>query len=312
MLTILPMSRFLLIAILLVSLNSNAQSVFGYWYGYANVKTPGAANNYLVELILNPEKGYVSGVLNYYFRNTYRSLKVQGNYDVRTRTLSMYDIPLTYHASTAKMEVDCMMNMRGMLRISKTDSLLIGTFNSLPKYKYTCPEVSYSLTFNADISKKDSVLNAIRNFKETNQLWQPSAFDTLPAVAVIPRKVVNYVLNQQMPERQIEIAQELEVESDTIEVDFYDNGEVDGDSIAVFFNKQLVAYNLKLSSRSIHFTFTLDKTNESNELIMFAENLGSIPPNTALMVVDDGKNKHQIRLSSSLEKNAGIKIRRKR
>ena len=189
--------------------------------------------------------------------------------------------------------------------------MLIGTFTSLPKYKYTCPEVSFNLTFNADISKKDSVLNAIRNYKETNQLWQPSAFDTLPAVAVTPHKVINYVLNQQMPERQIEIAKELEVESDTVEVDFYDNGEVDGDSIAVFFNKQLVAYNLKLSSRSIHFVFTLDKTKESNELIMFAENLGSIPPNTALMIVDDGKTKHQIRLSSSLEKNAGIKIKRK-
>lgn len=306
------MSRFLLITILLISLNTNAQSVFGYWYGYANVKTSGAANNYLVELILNPEKGYVSGVLNYYFKNSYRSLKVQGNYDVRTRTLSMYDIPLTYYASNNNMEVDCIMNMRGTLRISKSDSVLVGLFTSLPKYKYTCPEVSFNLTFNADISKRDSVLNAIRNFKETNQLWQPSAFDTLPAVAVTPHKVVNYVLNKEMPAREIEIAKELEVESDTIEVDFYDNGEVDGDSIAVFFNKQLVAYHLKLSTRSIHFVFTLDKTKEINELIMFAENLGGIPPNTALMIVDDGKNKHQIRLSSSLEKNAGLILKRKK
>lgn len=305
------MSRFLLIALLLVSHNSNAQSVFGYWYGYANVKTSGAANNYLVEMILNPERGYVSGVLNYYFKNSYRSLKVQGNYDVKTRTLSMYDIPLTYFASLNKMEVDCMMNMRGTLRISKSDSVLVGSFVSLPKYKYTCPEVGFNLTFNADISKRDSVLNAIRNFKETNQLWQPSAFDTLPAVAVTPRKVINYVLNNEMPERQVEIAKELEVESDTVEVDFYDNGEVDGDSIAVFFNKQLVAYHLKLSTRSIHFVFTLDKTKDLNELMMFAENLGGIPPNTALMIVDDGKNKHQIRLSSSLEKSAAITIRRK-
>jgi archaellum component FlaF (FlaF/FlaG flagellin family) len=306
------MSRFLLIAILLISLNSNAQSVFGYWYGYANVKSSNAANNYLVELILNPEKGYVSGVLNYYFRNSYRSLKVQGNYDVRTRTLSMYDIPLTYFGSRSNFEVDCMMNMRGTLRISKSDSVLIGNFTSLPKYKYTCPDVSFNLTFNADISKRDSVLNAIRNFKETNQLWQPSAFDTLPAIAVVPHKVINYVLDKAMPERQVEIAKDLEVESDTVEVDFYDNGEVDGDSIAVFFNKQLVAYHLKLSSRSIHFVFTLDKTKDSNELMMFAENLGGIPPNTALMIVDDGKNKHQIRLSSSLEKSAAIRISRKK
>jgi len=305
------MLKLLLSLLLLVSLQSGAQSVFGYWYGYANAKTNTSTNNYLVELVLNPEKGYVSGVLNYYFRNSYRSMKVTGNYDVKTRTLSLYNIPLTYHGSTSKLEIDCIMNMRAILRASQSGSILIGSFTSLPQYKYTCTELNFNLTMNADISKKDSVLAAIRNFKETNQLWQPSFTDTLPAVVVVPHKVVNYVMNTEMPQRQNEVVQELEVDSDSIEVDFYDNGEIDGDSIAVFFNKQLVAYHLKLSSRSVHFHFALDKTLETNELIMFAENLGGIPPNTALMVLDDGKKQYQIRLSSSLEKNASIKIKRK-
>ncbi|MBL0129845.1 MAG: hypothetical protein IPP43_00920 [Chitinophagaceae bacterium] len=45
---------------------------------------------------------------------------------------------------------------------------------------------------------------------------------------------------------------------------------------------------------------------------MFAENLGLIPPNTALMVMHDGKKRYEIRLSSSLEKNATIRIKRKK
>jgi hypothetical protein len=305
------MQKFLVTVLLLISLQSGAQSVFGYWYGYANVKTNASTNNYLIELVLNPEKGYVSGVLNYYFRNAYRSLKVNGNYDIKSRTLTLYNIPLTYHGSTSKLEIDCVMNLRGILRASQAGSSLIGSFTSLPQYKYTCTEVNFNLTMNADASKRDSVLAAIRNFKETNQLWQPSFTDTLQAVVVVPHKVVNYVMNNEMPLRKNEVAQELEVESDSIEVDFYDNGEIDGDSIAVFFNNQLVAYHLKLSSRSVHFHFALDKTLETNELIMFAENLGGIPPNTALMVLDDGKKQYQVRLSSSLEKNASIKIRRK-
>jgi hypothetical protein len=305
------MYKLLFSLALLTTLSTGAQTVFGYWYGYANVKSKASTNNYLVELVLNPEQGYVSGVLNYYFKNMYRSLKVQGNYDSKTRTLSLYDIPLTYHGSFSNMEVDCMMNMRGQLRASQSGSSLTGSFMSLPQYKYTCGEVSFNLRFNADISKKDSVLMAIRDFKETNQLWQPGSTDTLPAIAVTPRQVINYVLEKEMPWRKNETVKELIVASDTIEVDFYDNGEVDGDSIAVFFNKQLVAYHLKLSSRSIHFTFTLDNDREYNELTMFAENLGVIPPNTALMVVDDGINKYQVRLSSNLEKNAVIKIKRK-
>jgi hypothetical protein len=44
---------------------------------------------------------------------------------------------------------------------------------------------------------------------------------------------------------------------------------------------------------------------------MFADNLGSIPPNTALMLVNDGKNRFDIRLSSNLQKSATVRIRRK-
>jgi len=97
-----------------------------------------------------------------------------------------------------------------------------------------------------------------------------------------------------------------------VQVDFYDNGEIDGDSISVFFNKQLIAFNRILSTRSIHIDLALDSKKEINELSMFADNLGSIPPNTALMVVSDGKRKYEVRLSSNFEKNATVRIRRKK
>ena len=87
------MKKTLLSLLLLVSLHASSQTVFGYWYGYANVKTKSSASNYLVELILQPEKGFVKGVLNYYFKNTYRSLKVKGNYNTQSRQLSLYSIP---------------------------------------------------------------------------------------------------------------------------------------------------------------------------------------------------------------------------
>jgi putative heme iron utilization protein len=45
---------------------------------------------------------------------------------------------------------------------------------------------------------------------------------------------------------------------------------------------------------------------------MFAENLGKYPPNTALMVITDGKNRYEIFMSSSLTENATIQLRRKK
>lgn len=306
------MKKVLVLVALLISLGASSQTVFGYWYGFGKVNASSSTNNYLVELILQPEKGYVKGILNYYFKNTFRSVPVKGNYDSKTRLLSLYNVPVTFHGSNNNMEIDCMMTMQATLRVAKAGSNLVGAFVGLPDMKYSCVDIDFNLGLNADISKQDSVLKALREYKETYQVWKPSASDTLSAVNIVQRKVVNYVVENQFKARESIVAKEIEVESDTLKVDFYDNGEIDGDSISVFFNTQLLAFSQKLSTRSIHFNLALDSLREYNELSMFADNLGSIPPNTALMIVTDGKKQHEIRLSSNLDRNAVIRIRKKK
>jgi hypothetical protein len=152
----------------------------------------------------------------------------------------------------------------------------------------------------------------MREFKESHQVWKPTLSDTLIAANVIQRPVVNYVVEKQFRERENIINDEIEVNSDSIKVDFYDNGEIDGDSISVFFNNQLLTSSQILSQRAIHFNLALDPGKESNELSMFADNLGSIPPNTALMIVDDGKKKYEVRLTSNLQNNGTVRIKRKK
>jgi hypothetical protein len=73
-----------------------------------------------------------------------------------------------------------------------------------------------------------------------------------------------------------------------------------------------LASSQKLSTSSIRLNISLDTTKEVNELTMFADNLGSIPPNTALMLVGDGKKRYEVRMSSTLNKNATLRIRRKK
>lgn len=306
------MKKILLISFLILSMQSRSQSVFGYWYGNANVKTNSSANNYLVELILQPEKGYVSGIMNYFFKDTYRSLKVKGNYNPSTRDLVLYDIPIVYHASISAFEVDCQMTLQASLRVSQTGSYLTGAFKALPDYRYTCPDVRFNFVMNADISKKDSVMKAMSEYKETYQVWKPTLEDTLVQAEVIPRKVVNYVIEKEYAERKNEVVNEIEVESDTIDVAIYDNGEIDGDIISLFYNKNLLFFNQKLTHKSIKLNLPVDAKLDANELSMFAENLGLIPPNTALVVIMDGTKRHELRLSSSLEKNATIRIKRKK
>lgn len=306
------MKRPLLLIGLFFTLQLFSQSPSGYWYGSANVKLRNTYSNYMIELILEQDKNNVKGVLNYFFKNTYRSVPVRGTYNSNTRLIYLSNIPMSYFGSTYNRDVDCAMNLAATLRVSQINSVLKGSFLSKPEYKYTCPEILFTLELNTDSLKKDSIIQAIRVLKENYQVWRPSEEDTVAAVRIQPRNVINYVINNQYKQREKDVAQELFIENDSITVDFYDNGEVDGDSISVFLNDKLIAFNRKLTTRSVHFDIPLDTAKEINEITMFADNLGAIPPNTALMVVNDGKKRYELRLTSNLQKSATIRFKKKK
>lgn len=97
----------------------------------------------------------------------------------------------------------------------------------------------------------------------------------------------------------------IEIKKDTFTVQLYDNGEIDGDSVSVFYNGSLLVEHKKLSDKPITLTLTLNG-NDDNELTMYAENLGTIPPNTALMIVKDGDKRYEVRITSDTEKNGTI------
>jgi hypothetical protein len=306
------MKKFLLPLALFLTLSSTGQSVVGYWYGTANVAGKSSTNNYMIELIIKQNQSAVQAIMNCYFKNTFRSIKLNGNYNNLKRELTLLDIPMPYFASTDRVQVDCAMEFVASHRVAKAGSNLTGRFTGKGDYKYTCPDIVFDLKLNTDAGNQDSVLLALRNFKETYQLWTPSATDTAVAATVVQRKIENPVINQEYTERETVVQKEIEVSSDSLQVDFYDNGEVDGDSISVFFNDQLLGANLKLSTRSVHMNVKLDSTKEYNQLAMFANNLGTIPPNTALMLISDGKNRWEVRLTSDLGKTGAVRIKRKK
>jgi hypothetical protein len=306
------MKKLMLLFLLVTTLSSGAQDVNGYWYGTANVANGASANNYLVEIMISQNGSSVKGVVNYYFKNTFRSFKVNGYFNSQTRELVLPNIPVTYFGSPVNMEVDCPMDLVAQMRVSKVESNLKGSLVSKGSYKTTCPEIFFQFTLNKNAGNQDSVLTALRNYKETHQVWTPSGNDTAVAATIIQRPVINYVIADEFKQRKNEIADEIEVDADSVSVDFYDNGEVDGDSISVFYNNQLLTFNRMLSTRAVHFNLGLDTQKDVNEVSMFANNLGTLPPNTALMVVSDGKKRFEVRLSSNFDKNATVRIRRKK
>jgi hypothetical protein len=300
-----------LLLLLAGTLSGTAQNVFGFWYGTGVVRTNQSTDNYLMELVLQPQGNQVKGILNYYFRDAFRSVAVKGDYSASTRQLNLYDIPVTYFGSRKGFEMDCKMDLTGSLRVAQAGSRLFGSLRPQADHKYMCPEVRFNFQLNSEASQGDSVLMAISQFKETYQIWTPALSDTIYGKVARPKKVVDPEIEQQFSERKTEVIQEIEVSADTILVSIYDNGEVDGDRISLFYNQELILQSQKLTHKSIRFRLPVQPGGDGNELSMFAENLGLIPPNTALMVIQDGSTRHELSVSSNLEKNASIRIRKR-
>lgn len=104
----------------------------------------------------------------------------------------------------------------------------------------------------------------------------------------------------------------LEVSSDSLVLSFYDNGVVDGDMISVYLNGENVINNTKLTATAMKKTiYVKDIVGETIQLNLVAENLGSLPPNTGLLVVQDGDQKHQVHFSADLQTNATILFKKK-
>ena len=108
-----------------------------------------------------------------------------------------------------------------------------------------------------------------------------------------------------------EILQTILIETDSVVLELYDDGLLDGDSVSVFSNNALLLKNVLLSDKAIKQTILLPVSTDGLLISMFAENQGSIPPNTGLLIIREGKKKYEIRFSSDTKKTAAILLRRK-
>ncbi len=134
----------------------------------------------------------------------------------------------------------------------------------------------------------------------TNNLPTPQ-----PVKTEVAEKKSNYPVYEK---RSSDLLKTIEIDSASFTVALYDNGEIDGDSISLFFNGKLILSHKRLSDKALTLTLQVDEKRDVNELIMYAENLGVIPPNTALMVVNDGENRYEVRISSDLQKSGVIRF----
>ncbi|MDF3078236.1 MAG: hypothetical protein K0S09_2125 [Sphingobacteriaceae bacterium] len=78
----------------------------------------------------------------------------------------------------------------------------------------------------------------------------------------------------------------------------------DYDTVSIYYNRHPVVERLHLRKKPAKFTIRLDRSAGLNEIVMYANNLGQVPPNTSTLTIDDGVKKETVIISSTLQTSA--------
>jgi len=168
-----------------------------------------------------------------------------------------------------------------------------------PKTKVTTPRpVEKTATAQPVIRNKETAV-----VKKETTVKETSTAKTVvkPFTTVLPEPDV-------IRKRDNPVAQKISTPESEITIELYDNGEIDGDTVTIYHNNQLLVSRAGLSVKPVTVTIQVDKNNPQHELVMVANNLGSIPPNTSLMVVTTKDKRYEVFISSSEKKNAKVLI----
>jgi hypothetical protein len=277
------LKRFLFVfIIILFATVTNGQQLSGIWRGTLTQAPGGCYPIYHLEIQIGGNaESFTGTTYDYYDKSKFVKLKFSGRYNAATKRLMIIE------GEVEKFNIpkDCVPCIKTYaLEYSKQGNkeLLSGTWKGNEmESKKNCPPGKIELE---RVSSSDFAVDIIQE----------------PALQKIQTTL-------QLQPREKEIIKSIVLQTSEISIDLYDNADVDNDTITVLLNNKLLLYKQRLTGKAHNIKFTAYAGMEY-ELMMYADNLGLIPPNTALMVVRDGTKKYEIRLTSTDKKTAVVKF----
>jgi hypothetical protein len=139
---------------------------------------------------------------------------------------------------------------------------------------------------------------------------QPAVKKEVATGPVKEKEIVIKSANE-VVKRETEIIRTVLFKSDSLVISLYDNGEIDGDTVSLVLNGNIILSKQGLTDKAIRKTIAASEIGDSSKLVLYAENLGRIPPNSGLLILQDGNERYQIRFSGDLQKNSAVILRRR-
>lgn len=312
------MKSLLFFLFILASFSSTAQIISGLYLGKLVNDSTKKVQTY--ELALNEYRGKISGysyttfVQNdtfYYSIKKIKAFKKDGKLIVEDDKMIINNFP----ESPAK-------KVRQINYINLTNEDTLREANG--SWETTKTKIYYSLhgAMKAERDNDSSRSALIYHLKELNILGNDNYQNTDKKGRSKENKLKTKAKEKQfivksqpttLPynQRKNILLQTINTTSDSLNLSFYDNGVIDGDSISVYQNEKNIISHYRLTATAGKKTIHLGN-NDSTQLLLVAENLGTIPPNTGLLIIKDGENDYQVNFSADMQTNASIIIRRKK
>lgn len=326
---------FIPMQLILLKTSLTAQTITGAWKGKIN-NTP-------VELKIVKSGDSLSGTAYYYTsKNNYRRYAIKGYFDGRTNDVIWWDDWLIEDHSRRPLAAsqEARLNIADFNCPGEDEMLLDGSSSlkediESPKKELHLQKTNEPL-FNDEwdwvienyfVGANDPyVIDSINQLqggtpfpeeKEILAAKPPTAEPVTiskPKISTAPIPVEKEISSAvKSPEEKFSTRKKvvqtvIPLTAKAIELRFYDNAQIDGDSIALFLNNRLIFKNIRLTDQPYTIKLNASELNEDNELVMVAENLGSIPPNTSFMVAIVGDKRYEARLYANENSSAVIRL----
>lgn len=274
---------YILIAIIFTN-QSFGQDISGTWVGnYGRAFLTPAPQKLVIE-IFTFNDSIITGASHLYYRsNKYEHYKIKGIFHKKDSTVTFKE-DSTLAVKLGFLEDNCLGMYYMKLYINDTALRLVGKWKDVSRSLFHCP--TSSVWLEKRIKKQDSFIKGT------------SLLNPLPGGTVD--------LN-----RSSDIQSLVEIrkaEKDSIKIEIYDNGEIDNDSVSVYFNDSLIVSRRMISLKPILIYVNAGEFSNLNKIKLVAISLGSIPPCTALMIITTKTKRYEVNLSSSYYKNGIVEL----
>jgi hypothetical protein len=295
----------------------SAQDITGVWTGY--IKTPGSQLEYELaigngeknlsgySLIIYPKDGIENiGIKKAKIKQTKKEIYVEDgelvydNFSIQPRRVKMF-------GKLSLILKDTLMILQGSFDTRSLDFRDTRTYSGEVFLQKTARPFSSKMLITMD------EINLVHNLSFSGTK-KPKAVKQ-PTNNNLKKESTGVVIKSPIKssERKTQKISEIFFNSDSLLLSFYDNGTVDGDTISVVLNGKIIAEKIKLTTNAFRITIpTRINQNDSLMLIMHAESLGLTPPNTGLLIIQDGPTRYEIRFEGDLQRSSAIVLRRKR